>query len=157
MLKKQAGFNLTELLVTMAIMGTLIGVAVPMYQGMNSKGAARVHQKNFSDAVSFVAAECQKAGLNPGALANIYVELNGGATGSETVFAPGSNNPAFTFGAGAAGVGAGQVDISGLTAPTYQCTAGTSPVVITSGTVANGAAATDYASGDPDGFARTIQ
>ena len=156
MKKQTSGFSLTELLVTLVILGTLIGIAVPMYRGMTASGAARVHSANFEAAVSFVASQCQNALLNPGGLSNIYNELNGGPAGSETKFAPGGAVPAFSFN-NAAGVAAGQVDITGPVAPNYQCTAGLTPVTITSGGVAAGAAAGDYPNGDPTGFARTIQ
>lgn len=154
MKKQTSGFSLTELLVTLVIMGTLIGIAVPTYRGMTASGAARTHQKNFDEAVAFVAAQCRLADLNPAGLVDIYVELNGGPVGKETKYVPGGGAPAFVF--GSTTPAAGQVAINGLPA-SYLCVSGTSPVTVRSGPVATGAAAGDYPSGDPDGFTTTVQ
>ncbi len=156
MRKHVSGFTLTELMVTLAVMAALVGMAIPIYQNYTSSGNAKAHERNYQSAVSMVANECAKALLgNPANMTDIYVALNGGAAGAETKSAPG--NPAanaYTFTA-AAVPGAGQVNIAGLTGAGNTCALGNA-VTITSGPVANGTTAAAYTAGDPEGRAETI-
>ncbi|VAW91131.1 hypothetical protein MNBD_GAMMA22-2635 [hydrothermal vent metagenome] len=63
-IKQQSGFTLVELLVTMAVFGIALSIAVPNYKSMANSNRLVSQINTFSGAIAFARSEAIKQGVN---------------------------------------------------------------------------------------------